>query len=142
MSRSLMPGAMKFLGQGAAYLALAVVLGYFSNSPAYIRLAPDTAVIKLSISHGGQHKGECGTRQFANIKETRTTRRALQLCPRERHSVLVEIFLDGERVFSREQPPSGLSSDGPSYFYERIAVPAGRHRLAGVGDEGLGSDDP
>ena len=129
MPRNLMSRAMKFLGQGVAYLALAVVLGYFSNSPAYIRLAPDTAVMKLSISHGGKHKGECDIRQFAGIKETRTTRRALQLCPRERHPVLVEILLNGELIFSREQPPSGLSSDGPSYFYERITVPAGHHRL-------------
>ncbi len=129
MPHSPMSRAMKFLGQGTAYLALALALGYFSDSPAYVRFAPDTAMIKLSIGHSGKHKGVCSTRQFSGVKETRTTRRALQLCPRERHPVFVELSLNGELIFSRAQLPSGLADDGPSYFYERILVPAGRHRL-------------
>ena len=49
---------LRYVGQGAVYLLLALGIGYFSDRPAYTHFPPDMALIKLSFAHGAQ-KEEC-----------------------------------------------------------------------------------
>ena len=55
--------------------------------------------------------------------------RAALDCPRERSPLLVEVELDGKLLLRREVQPSGLRRDGNAVVYERMALPAGRHRI-------------
>jgi hypothetical protein len=55
--------------------------------------------------------------------------RAALDCPRERAPMLVELELDGRVVLRREVAPSGLRRDGNAVVYQRIALPAGSHRI-------------
>ena len=50
-------------------------------------------------------------------------------CPRRRVPVLIELELDGELLYRKELPPSGLAGDGVSTAYKTFAVDPGQHQL-------------
>jgi hypothetical protein len=55
--------------------------------------------------------------------------RAALDCPRERADVRVELEVDGKVVLRRDIKPAGLQRDGNAALYERMALPAGKHRI-------------
>jgi hypothetical protein len=120
----------RFLGQAVLYAAFALAIGYFSTSPAYIHLAPDQALLKLSFSHGAQRIGGCRNRSDEELAKMPPNMRIRLDCPRERAPVLIELELDGAPLFRESLPPSGLSRDGSASVYRRFVVPAGTHRLS------------
>ncbi len=119
----------QLLGQAIAYALFAGVIGYFSTSPAYTHLDPGLALIKLSFSHAGQHKGECRQRTPEEIANLPPNMRRPMDCPRERLPLLVEIVLDGELLYRGELPPSGLAGDGAATAYRKFSIAAGKHHL-------------
>jgi hypothetical protein len=120
----------RYLGQALLYGAFALAIGFFSTSPAYTHLAPGQALLKLSFSHGAQRVGECRDRSDQELAKLPPNMRVRQDCPRARAPVIVELELDGTRLFRESLPPSGLSRDGSASVYRRFVVPAGTHRLA------------
>ncbi|HEY0826185.1 MAG TPA: hypothetical protein VGD76_20530, partial [Ramlibacter sp.] len=50
-------------------------------------------------------------------------------CERERAPVAIEVDLDGKAILRQVAQPSGLSRDGASTVYHRLAIPAGEHRI-------------
>jgi hypothetical protein len=120
----------RFLGQAVLYAAFALAIGYFSTSPAYTHLAPGQALLKLSFSHGAQRIGKCRERSDEELAKMPPNMRTRQDCPRERAPVIVELELDGVRLYRGSLPPSGLSRDGSASVYRRFIVPAGTHRIA------------
>lgn len=118
-----------YIGQIVAYAAFMALIGYFSTSPAWTHLPPDTAVIKLSFAHYGQVKGECRERTEEELAKLPPNMRAPMECPRERSPIAIELDMGGEPVFRGELRPSGLSRDGMAYAYETFKVPAGTHRF-------------
>lgn len=125
-----MTGALRYAGQAAIYVAIAVLIGYFSAAPAYRHLPADHAQIKLGFAHGGAPKGGCRERDAAELEKLAPNMRKKLDCPRERVAVLVEVEIDGEMVFREALPPTGLRGDGPSKVYAEFEVPAGRHTIA------------
>jgi len=125
------------LGQIVSYSVFVVVIVYFSTSPAYQHLAPDQAVIKLSITHTGKPKGECYRRTDEELAKLPPNMRQRVICPRERHPVSVQLGLDNKLLYQEILPPSGLRSDGVSSTYKRFVVSAGQHQLTvQLGDSG------
>lgn len=120
----------RWAAQGALYAAFAAVLAVFSHWPSYQHLAPNRAVIKLSLSHQGKRLGDCETLSMDELAKLPPNMRAPTRCPRERSALTVEVDLDGLRVHRQSAAPTGLSGDGPAAIYRRIEVPAGRHRIA------------
>ena len=116
-------------GQVIAYALFAVVIGYFATRPAYTHLAPDKAVIKLSFSHAGQHKGECRQLTQEELNKLPPNMRRPMDCPRERLPLLIELELDGQLLYQDELPPSGLAGDGASTAYKKFPVDSGQHHL-------------
>jgi hypothetical protein len=108
----------------------ALIIGYFSNAPAYRHLPPDQALIKLSFSHEGKLVSACRQRTAEELAKLAPNMRAPMDCPRGRSPVSVEIDLDGVPAYRHVAKPSGLSRDGASTVYHRIPVQAGEHRLA------------
>jgi hypothetical protein len=123
-----MARGLRYIGQGAVYLLLALGIGYFSDRPAHTHFPPDMALIKLSFAHGAQ-KEDCRPRTAEELAKLPPNMRRPMVCARERLPVTVELLLDGNPLYRAVLPPTGFAGDGPSRAYERFAVPAGRHEL-------------
>jgi len=121
--------ALRLLAQLALYAPLMAILGYFSTEPRFSAVAPDQALVRVSFIHATQRKQACRERSAEELAKLAPNMRAAQDCPRERSSLLVEIELDGKVVLQREVQPSGLRRDGNVAVYQRLALPAGRHRI-------------
>jgi hypothetical protein len=117
------------VGLALLLAALAAVTGAFSAWPSYRSLEPGRAVVKLSLAHLGARESPCRPLTEAEIAALPKHGRKTEECPRGRLPVAVEVALDGTLLVAREEPPTGLSGDGSSRFYERVVVPAGRHEL-------------
>lgn len=120
---------MDILGQGAAYLAFALAIGYFSSQPSYRPFSNDQALIKLSISHPGQRKQPCTAKAADHQRNMPKSAGKLLDCPRERHPVTIDLKINGRLVFNAAAQPSGLSHDGRSLFYQRFPVTAGPYEF-------------
>jgi hypothetical protein len=120
---------LRYIGQGAVYLLLALGIGYCSDRPAYTHFPPDMALIKLSFAHGGA-KEECRRRTPEELAKLPPNMRRPMVCSRERLPVTVELLLDGKPLYQAVLPPTGLAGDSPSRAYERFVVPPGRHEVS------------
>lgn len=120
---------LQYLGQGIAYALFGVVVGYFSTSPEYVHLPPDYALVKLSFSHGAQHKKPCRDRTDEELAKLPKHMRVRKDCPRERADVVMELEMDGKQIFHVVLPPTGLTRDGASSVYRRLPVVEGKHHF-------------
>jgi hypothetical protein len=130
-----MPGAAAtgvagYVLQAVCYAAFMSVVGFFATSPPYVHLPEGQAVVKLSFQHAGQRKEACRERSAEELAKLAPNMRAPSVCPRERAAVAVDIRMDGQPLFTVVAPPTGLSKDGASTVYRRVAVPAGVHRFS------------
>lgn len=123
-------GPRAWLGQGLLYGLFALVIGVFSHWPPYRHLAPDTALIKLSLVHTGKPIGDCRQLSAEELAALPPNMRAPVSCPRERSPVAIELDIDGAPAARIEAAPSGLSGDGASAIYARLPVAAGARLLS------------
>lgn len=137
-----MKNALRIAAQLLLYVPLMALIGYFSTQPRFSILGEDEALVRLSIVHATQLKHPCRQRSAAELAKLAPNMRAMLECKRERSPLLVELELDGKVVLRREVEPSGLRRDGNAVLYERMALPAGRHRVvARLGDRHHDDDD-
>ena len=120
---------LRTLAQLALYVPLMAIIGYFSTEPRFSAVGPDEALLRLSFIHAAQRKEPCRERSAEELAKLAPNMRAAQVCPRERADLLVEMELDGVTVLRREVKPAGFQRDGNAVVYQRLAVPAGRHRI-------------
>ena len=122
---------MQYVGQGIFYALFMVVIGYFSASPAYTHLPPDETLIKLSFRHAGQHVGECRERTPEETAKLPSYQRkaGTTVCPRERADLVIELEMDGKRLYHEILRPTGFAHSGIANIYRRIPVKAGVHTL-------------
>jgi len=121
--------ALRFTAQLALYVPLMAILAYFSTEPRFSVVAPGEALVRVSFIHATQRRQACRERTPEELAKLAPNMRAALDCPRERSPLLVEVELDGRLVLRREVQPSGLRRDGNAVVYERMALPAGRHRI-------------
>ena len=124
-----MGNTARYVGQGLLYALFAIVVGYFSTSPAYRYLEPDQGLLRLSFKHPGKTKAECKKRTPEELAKLPAQLRNEMDCPRERSPVRVRVELDGEPLYDESFPPAGLSRDGASSGYRRLPITAGSHTL-------------
>ena len=120
---------LRFAAQIALYVPLMAMLAYFSTEPRFSVLGPDEALLRVSLIHATQRKEACRERSAEELAKLAPNMRAALDCPRERSPLVVEVELDGKLVLRREAQPSGLRRDGNAALYERLTLPAGRHRI-------------
>jgi hypothetical protein len=121
--------ALRYVFQALLYVPFVAAIGYFSASPAYVHLAPDRALIRLSVRHAGDRLHECRERTAEELARLPPNMRAPLDCPRERAPLLIELEIDGELVFKTVAQPSGLRRDLPSTVYWRHPIAAGTYRI-------------
>jgi hypothetical protein len=118
-----------WIGQVLLYGLFALVIGVFSGWPPYRQLADDQALVKLSFSHTGKPVSDCRPQTPEELARLPPNMRAPLRCPRERSPIVVELDGDGAPALRHVARPSGLSKDGASSVYHRMAVSAGPHRV-------------
>lgn len=118
-----------WLGQAVLYAAFAGFIGVFSHWPPYQALPPGQAVVKVSFIHHGQRVQPCRPYTPEELAQLAPNMRTPLKCGRERAPVEIEVDVDGATVYRRVALPSGLSRDGASSVYHRLAVAAGEHRI-------------
>lgn len=137
-----MNAALRYGMQALLYGAFAAAIGYFSTSPAFAPLPEGHALIRISLNHAGQRKEACRQRTPEELAKLAPNMRSPEDCPRERAPVRVKVDLDGKPVADIVAPPAGLSRDGASVAYRRLAVPAGAHALrVSLADDAAGTFD-
>ena len=124
-----MVSLLRYAGQAVVYLGIAVLLGYFSASPAYRHFPEDQALIKISVVHSAQRKEACRRLSAEEIAALAPNMRKSVACSRERLPIHLEVVFDGEPLVKEVLPPTGLSSDGPAKLYRGITVEPGSHHL-------------
>jgi hypothetical protein len=124
-----MSDAKRYAAQALLYALFAFVVGYFSTEPRYRLLDDDQALLRLSLMHPGQPKGDCRNRSAEELAKMPPQMRVAADCPRERSPVVVRVELDGRTVIDETFAPAGLSRDGASAGYRRLPIPAGPHTL-------------
>lgn len=124
-----MKQALRIIAQLALYVPLMAAIGYFSNEPRFSPLAEGEALVRLSFIHAAERKEKCRERTPEELAKLAPNMRAPLDCPRERSPILVELEIDGATVLRREIAPTGLKRDGNATVYERLPLPAGRHRV-------------
>ena len=120
---------LRFAAQLALYAPLMALLAYFSTEPRFSVVEPGEALVRVSFIHATERRQACRERSAEELAKLPPNMRAAQDCPRERAPLLVELELDGKLVLRREVQPSGLHHDGNVAVYQRLALPAGRHRI-------------
>jgi len=118
---------LNYLGQAGCYLLFIAFLGYFSSAPVYTHVPADKALIKFSFTHPGQRLVGCVKQTRAQLKKLSPQLRYNKKCSRERSPLLVELQMDGIKIYSAQISPRGLSKDLPSPIYQRFVVPTGEH---------------
>ena len=138
------PGPGRFVGFILLFLMVAAGLAVFSAFP-WVATPSDVALLKVAFKH------------VAAPVETSATlsREQLEKLPRHmrppsgqtgasgtRRDTTVRVTLDGRAILEKTYRPSGLRHDGPTFVYEELTVPLGRHALkATLAERGESGDD-
>lgn len=125
-----MIASLRIAAQFVALIAVFAAAAVFADWPRYRQIPAQTAVVKLSFTHGSNRKAECRMRTAEELAKLPPNMRKPLVCPRTRGAVYVELDIDGRTVYWASLPPSGISGDGPARVYERFVVTAGPHTIA------------
>jgi hypothetical protein len=118
-----------YAGQAALYLVSGLLIAYLSDHPTYTRMEPNTSLLKLSLTHPGDKADPCHERTKEELAKLPPNMRSKMECSRRRVPVMLELDLDGKKIYSQSSEPAGLSKDGASRFYARFVIPSGPHKL-------------
>ena len=124
-----MTNIAKYFFQAVSYFAFAAAIAYFATLPAYQYANPESAAVKLSVSHAANLVEPCVPLTPEQIAELAQNMRRTEACERERLPLVIELDVDGETVVSLVALPSGLWNDGPASVYERFDLPPGRYEM-------------
>lgn len=88
--------------------------------------APELVV---SFKHPGQKSENCRDLTEEEKRKIPPHMRPPQICERKRNDVRMRVAVDERVVLDKAYAPAGLWNDGNSLAVERLAVPAGKHRV-------------
>ncbi len=125
-----MIASLRAAAQLIVLTAIFAAAATFADWPHYRQIPAQTAVIKLSFTHGSNRKAECRTRTAEELAKLPPNMRKPLECPRTRGAIYVELDIDGRTIYRASLPPSGISGDGPGRVYQRFVVAAGPHTIA------------
>lgn len=124
-----MADARRYLGQALCYALFFVPLAYLTQAPLHRHMDDDLAVLKIAIRHAGAIVGACTAINAADKVNRPANMQQVEICPRERSPLRLELILDGNTLYRESVAASGLHNDGVSSMYRRFSIPAGPHHL-------------
>jgi len=105
------------------------VVWYFSIKPPYHQLEDNEAVITLSFAHATKIRGACRQLTQEELMKLAPNMRLSVDCPRERSTLMLELYLDGKLLTKAEVEPPGIHNDQSINLFQRSKVSAGEHQL-------------
>ena len=139
------PSVGRLIGFLILLVGVSWALGAFAAFPLVLS-PPDKAMLKIAFRHvAAFQRGARALSQEELEKLPRHMRPQNQERSRTgtRVDTLLLVELDGQRLLQNTYRPSGLRHDGPTFAYEEVSVPTGRHRLKAILTEaakGTGDD--
>jgi hypothetical protein len=122
--------ALRYLGQFLVIVVLFAGVIVLADWPVYRQIPKGAGILMLTFVHGADRKAECRPMTADEAAKLPPNMRRVDVCPRSRRPIFVELDIDSKTVFSASLPPSGIARDGPSKVYERFTLPAGQYDVA------------
>ncbi|MBI5874840.1 MAG: hypothetical protein HZB81_03175 [Deltaproteobacteria bacterium] len=127
--------------QSAIGLLLPFLLIIFLSDAPYSYFSAQDSMLKIAFKRSGKRVQECNEEEFikqeaAKYAEMQKTRQGVPMdvgkkagCSRERFPVFIEMYVDGEKILTKDYPPIGIRKDGPSFVYDRFLIKPGKHKV-------------
>lgn len=126
-----------------ASVVLLVLLApvYFISDPPYAHYGPEDSILKVAFKQSGQRVDDCnergliseeGERYRGELKDARRVQMdiaRLAKCSRERHPIMLEVYVDGEKSLDEAYAPTGLKKDLASYIYSELSLKPGERKI-------------
>lgn len=120
---------IRLLGQGVTWAALALLIAAFAQGPAFSPVPDGHGELKLSIARLSDRLEPCRQLTEEERQKLPPTRRAIEVCERERSPIWVRLNVDGETLTEQTIKPAGWHRDGRSYRLKFFTLPAGQYKL-------------
>ena len=139
------PSVGRLIGILILLVGVSWALGAFAAFPLMLS-APDKAMLKIAFRHVAAFQ-----REGRALSQEELEKLPLHMRPQNqersrtgtRVDTVLLVELDGQSLLQKTYRPSGLRHDGPTFAYEEVSVPTGRHRLKAILTEaakGTGDD--
>ena len=126
------PSPIRLAGFVVLVTGVSLALAVFSAFP-WTASLPDRAVARVAFKHVAAFETE-GARELSReelekLPKHMRPQSAERARTGTRRDTLVRVTLGDRVLLVKTYRPSGLRHDGPTFGYEEMAVPTGRHRL-------------
>jgi len=118
---------VRYLLQAVNLALFMWLIASFSAGPTVRQLEEGMAVVTLAFGHAGQPVRDCHVRTPEELAALAPNMRAPLDCPRERSTLHIELYMDGELIHDLHAPPPGAYKDQGVDIYENVTVPIGHH---------------
>lgn len=125
------PGAGRLAGFVVLLALVSWGLGAFSAWP-WVAAPPHTASLRIAFRHVAAFAAAGEVKSAEEIEKLPRHMRPLsaeRARTGRRVDTVLTVELDGRRLLRKTYPAGGLRADGPSFAYEELPVPPGRHVL-------------
>lgn len=126
---------------GSASLLIPVFIVLLLSDMEYIFSDTAASSLKISIKHLGKRVVDCdeasiiskeGERYREILAQTGKANMKLQKigdCSRERHPVVLELYIDDKMFMKKSYKPAGWEKDGASFIYENLKLSSKTHNV-------------
>jgi hypothetical protein len=126
------PSPLRLAGFGILLTGVCLALTVFSAFP-WIASPPGLAVVRVAFRHVTAFEegpgGQLSREELEKLPKHMRPLSGERARTGARRDTLVRVMLGEQVLLARTYRPSGFRHDGPTFGYEEIAVPAGRHRI-------------
>ena len=120
---------LRYLLQAVNYTIFMALIWYFATAPSIRLLEEDEAMLSMAFAHAGDLREPCRKLSSEELAKLPPNMRKPEDCPRERSPVIIEMFLDGQKIYDKSLNPPGLYGDGGVDVYYSEKIPAGKHHF-------------
>ena len=135
------PGPGRLAGFVLLFLAVAAGLAVFSAFP-WAATPPGVAMLKVAfkyVSASAESGAALSREELEKLPRHMRPQGGQSGGTGARRDTTLRVTLDGRPVLEKTYRPSGLRHDGPTFVYEELSVPLGRHVIEAALVEALGA---
>jgi hypothetical protein len=125
------PGPGRLAGFVLLFLAVAAGLALFSAWP-WAASPGDAALLKVAFKHVASPAAAgpaLSREELERLPPHMRPQGGAAARTGRRRDTVVQVTLDGRRLLEATYRPGGLRHDGPTFVYEELPLPPGRHAL-------------
>ncbi len=135
------PVSVSSVVRAAVVLLVLLAPVYFASDTPYAHYGPEDSLLKVAFKQSGQRVEDCderglvmqeGERYRGELRDARQVQMdiaRLAKCSRERHPIMIEVYIDGEKALDESYAPTGLKKDMASYIYHELGLRPGERKI-------------